>query len=177
MAICEVPVPLTTPVLGAADAEINVPSAENTRLWKALSLKAWNELEHIIACFAYCKEFCLPENATVPIHSASFIPRSSSNVVSNMSSESSYFMRFDQFCFSLIYLKSGGWSRIPAWYIVHECPWSVNFFLDYNTSLTSEEFAFFFWGGGAEGGGLLFNIVIQWCVLNKPTRLCGIKCK
>ena len=41
---------------GAVDAEIKVPSDENTEL-KGSTIKAWSRSVYCHACYAYCKEF------------------------------------------------------------------------------------------------------------------------
>ena len=47
---------LTAPQLGAADAEIKVPSGENTEL-KRCPFKAWSRPVYSHTCYAYCQEF------------------------------------------------------------------------------------------------------------------------
>ena len=49
------------PQWGAADAEIKVPSGENTELERS-PFKAWSRSVHCHACYAYCQEFVFPAN-------------------------------------------------------------------------------------------------------------------
>ena len=46
----------TAPQWGAADAEIKVPSGENTEL-KRSPFQAWNRSVHSHTCYAYCQGF------------------------------------------------------------------------------------------------------------------------
>ena len=48
--------PLSTPQRGAADAEIKVPSVENTEL-KGSPFKAWSRSAYSHTCYAYCWGF------------------------------------------------------------------------------------------------------------------------
>ena len=43
---------------GGADAEIKVPSGENTELYRS-PFKAWSRSVHSHTCYAYCLEFLL----------------------------------------------------------------------------------------------------------------------
>ena len=45
-----------TPAVGAADAEIKVPSGENTEL-KRSPFKDWSRSVYIYTCYAYCQGF------------------------------------------------------------------------------------------------------------------------
>ena len=61
---CRVWVP-STPQWGAVDAEIKVPSGENTELKRSpFKLKAWSRTVYSHTCYAYCQGFlprkCLP---------------------------------------------------------------------------------------------------------------------
>ena len=47
---------LNAPQWGAADAEIKVPSVENTEL-KGFPFKAWSRSVYCYACYAYCQGF------------------------------------------------------------------------------------------------------------------------
>ena len=51
-------VTFTTPQWGAADAEIKVPSGENTEL-KRSPFKAWSRSVYSHTCYAYCQGFLL----------------------------------------------------------------------------------------------------------------------
>ena len=48
--------PFTFPQWGAADAEIKVPSVENTELKRSL-FKAWSSSVYSHTCYAYCQGF------------------------------------------------------------------------------------------------------------------------
>ena len=48
--------PFRSPQWGAADAEIKVPSGENTEL-KRSPFKAWSRLVYSYTCYAYCQGF------------------------------------------------------------------------------------------------------------------------
>ena len=48
------------PQWGTEDAEIKVPSVENSELTNVLPFKAWSRSDYSHACFAHCQE-CLPE--------------------------------------------------------------------------------------------------------------------
>ena len=51
-----VSVSVTSPQWGAADAEIKVPSGENTEL-KRSAFKAWSRSVYSHTCYAYCQGF------------------------------------------------------------------------------------------------------------------------
>ena len=59
-----------TPQWGAADAEIKVPSGENTEL-KRSAFKAWSRSVYNLTCYAYCQGFlpCLfPPFPSIHLH-------------------------------------------------------------------------------------------------------------
>ena len=62
---------------GAADAEIKVPSRENTKL-KRSPFKAWSRSVYSHTCYAYCQGFlsCLLI-CTLPVHSSAFFSKTS----------------------------------------------------------------------------------------------------
>ena len=53
---CSMHTLIITPQRGAADAEIKVPSGENTEL-KPSPFKAWSRSVHSYTCYAYCQGF------------------------------------------------------------------------------------------------------------------------
>ena len=59
---------VTAPQWGAADAEIKVPSGENTEL-KRSPFKAWSRLVYSHTCYAYCQGFLsFLLISTLPVH-------------------------------------------------------------------------------------------------------------
>ena len=67
---------LKPPQWGAADAEIKVPSGENTEL-KRSPFKAWSRSVYSHTCCAYCQGFLPLLISTLPIHSPSFFSKTS----------------------------------------------------------------------------------------------------
>ena len=63
-----------TPQWGAADAEIKVPSGENTEKKRKRSpFKAWSRSEYSHTCYAYCQGFLsFLLISTLPVHSPAF---------------------------------------------------------------------------------------------------------
>ena len=63
------------PQWGAADAEIKVPSDENTEL-KRCPFKAWSRSVYSHTCSAYCQGFLsFLLISTLPVHSSAFFPK------------------------------------------------------------------------------------------------------
>ena len=63
------------PQWGAADAEIKVPSGENTEL-KRSPFKAWSRSVYTHTCYAYCQGFLsFLLISTLPVHSPTFFPK------------------------------------------------------------------------------------------------------
>ena len=62
------------PQWGAADAEIKVPSGENTEL-KRSPFKAWNRSVYSHTCYAYCQGISFLLISTLPVHSPAFFPK------------------------------------------------------------------------------------------------------
>ena len=63
------------PQWGAADAEIKVPSGENTEL-KLSPFKAWSRSVYSHTCYAYCQGFLsFLLISTLPVHSPAFFPK------------------------------------------------------------------------------------------------------
>ena len=68
-------VSFSPPQWGAADAEIKVPSGENTEL-KRSPFKAWSRSVYIHTCYAYCQGFLsFLLISTLPVHSPAFFPK------------------------------------------------------------------------------------------------------
>ena len=66
---------IVTPQCGAADAEIKVPSGENTEL-KRSPFKAWSRSIYSHTCYAYCQGFLsFLIIFTLPVHSPAFFPK------------------------------------------------------------------------------------------------------
>ena len=66
---------VTAPQWGAADAEIKVPSGENTEL-KRSPFNAWNRSVYSHTCYAYCQGFLsFLLISTLPVHSLAFFPK------------------------------------------------------------------------------------------------------
>ena len=63
----------TSPLWRAADAEIKVPSVENTEL-KGSPFKAWSRSVFIHTCYTYCQGSSLLIS-TLLVHSPSFFPK------------------------------------------------------------------------------------------------------
>ena len=64
-----------TPQWGAADAEIKVPSGENTEL-KRSPFKAWSRSVYSHTCYVYCQGFLsFLLISTLPVHSPAFFPK------------------------------------------------------------------------------------------------------
>ena len=64
-----------SPQWGAADAEIKVPSGENTEL-KRSPFKAWSRSVYSHTCYAYCQGFLsFLLISTLPVHSPAFFPK------------------------------------------------------------------------------------------------------
>ena len=64
-----------TPQWGAADAEMKVPSGENTEL-KRSPFKAWSRSIYSHYCYAYCQGFLsFLLISTLPVHSPAFFPK------------------------------------------------------------------------------------------------------
>ena len=59
--------PCSTLQWGAADAEIKVPSGENTEL-KRFLFKAWSRSVHSRTCYAYCQGFLSYFYTSLSIH-------------------------------------------------------------------------------------------------------------
>ena len=67
----------SAPRWGAADAEIKVPSGENTEL-KRSPFKAWSRSVSSHTCYAYCQGFLsFLLICTLPVHSPAFFSRTS----------------------------------------------------------------------------------------------------
>ena len=67
--------PDITPQWGAADAEIKVPSGENTEL-KLSPFQAWSRSVYSHTCYAYCQGFLsFLLISTLPVHSPAFFPK------------------------------------------------------------------------------------------------------
>ena len=63
------------PQWGAADAEIKVPSGENTEL-KRSPFKAWSRSVYSHTCYDYCQGFLsFLLISTLPVHSPAFFPK------------------------------------------------------------------------------------------------------
>ena len=62
---------LPPPQWGAADAEINVPSGENTEL-KRSPFQAWSRSVYSHTCYAYCEGFFSLLISTLPVHLPAF---------------------------------------------------------------------------------------------------------
>ena len=66
---------IEAPQRGAADAEIKVPSGENTEL-KRSPFKAWSRSVYSHICYAYCQEFhSFLLISTPPVHSPALFPK------------------------------------------------------------------------------------------------------
>ena len=64
-----------TPQWGAADAEIKVPSGENTEL-KRSPFKVWSRSVYSHTCYVYCQGFLsFLLISTLPVHSPAFFPK------------------------------------------------------------------------------------------------------
>ena len=64
-----------TPQWGAADAEIKVPSCENTEL-KRSPFEAWSRSVYSHTCYAYCQGFLsFLLISTLPVQSPAFFPK------------------------------------------------------------------------------------------------------
>ena len=59
---------------GAADAEIKVPSGENTDL-KRSPFKTWSRSVYSHTCYAYCQGISSLLISTLPVHSPAFLPK------------------------------------------------------------------------------------------------------
>ena len=66
--------PSMTPQWGAADAEIKVPSGENTEL-KRSPCKALSRSVYSHTCYAYCQGFLPCLFFTLPVHSPALFPK------------------------------------------------------------------------------------------------------
>ena len=63
------------PQWGAADAEMKVPSGENTEL-KRSPFKAWSRSVYSHTCYTYCQGFfSFLLISTLPVHSPAFFPK------------------------------------------------------------------------------------------------------
>ena len=70
-----IPSSFFTPQWGAADAEIKVPSGENTEL-KPSPFEAWSRSVYSHTCYAYCQGFLsFLLISTLPAHSPAFFPK------------------------------------------------------------------------------------------------------
>ena len=67
-------IPSLVPQWGAADAEIKVPSGENTEL-KRSPFIAWRRSVYSHTCYAYCQGFLSLLISTFPVHSPAFFPK------------------------------------------------------------------------------------------------------
>ena len=64
----------TFPLWGAADAEIKVPSGQNTELRRS-PFKAWSRSVYSHTCYAYCQGFIFLLISTLLVHSPAFFPK------------------------------------------------------------------------------------------------------